>query len=118
MRIGIIGSRSFPRLDQVEAAIVELPSGCTVISGGAKGVDSIAASTARSRGIYVIEHLPNLEGCSRRHEFTKRFYERNQKIVDDCDSLIAFTEKESGGTWDSIKRARKAGKPVRIVRPE
>jgi hypothetical protein len=62
-------------------------------------------------------HMPDLEGCVKRHEFTERYYARNQKIVDDCDLLVAFTERESGGTWDTIKRARKAGKPVKIVKP-
>jgi hypothetical protein len=31
--------------------------------------------------------------------------------------IVAYTEKDSGGTWDTIKRAIKANKPVKIIRP-
>jgi hypothetical protein len=64
----------------------------------------------------VIEHLPDLTGCAKRFEFTKRYYERNQRVVDDCDTLTAFVAPDrKGGTEDTIKRAIKAGKPVTIL---
>jgi len=117
MRIGIVGSRTFPQLNLVSWFVRDLPLGITIVSGGAKGVDGAAVEYAKRRGIETIEHFPDTEGCKQRHEFTERFYARNQKIVDDCDLLVAFTEKDSGGTWDTIKRARRAGKPVKIVKP-
>jgi phosphoribosylpyrophosphate synthetase len=64
-----------------------------------------------------VSHLPELAGCKERHEFTKAYYARNQRIVDDSDLVVAFTEKDRGGTWDTIKRARRAGLPVKIIRP-
>jgi phosphoribosylpyrophosphate synthetase len=117
MNIGIVGSRSFPQLKLVEWFVAELPQGVTVVSGGAAGVDATAAASARGCGLAVVEHRPDLAGCKARHEHTKRYYARNQRIVDDCDVLVAFTEKPRGGTWDTIKRARRAGKPVKIIRP-
>lgn len=117
MKVGIVGSRTFPQLDVVEFLVKEFPSGITVISGGAVGVDSKAIETAKKAGLEVIEYLPQTEGLKERHEFTKAFYGRNQKIVDDSDIIIAFTEKDNGGTWDTIKRARQAGKPVKVIRP-
>jgi hypothetical protein len=117
MKIAVVGSREFVQLKLVEYFVRDLPQGVTVISGGARGVDSAAAETARKVGLNVVEYLPNLEGCNERHEYTRRYYERNQKIVDDADLVVAFTEKDHGGTWDTIKRAVKVNKPVKIIRP-
>ena len=117
MKIGIVGSREFPQLKLVEWFIRDLPKGVSVISGGARGVDSAAAENARKCGLPVEEILPNLEGCNERHEFTQRYYERNQRIVDQSDIVVAFTEKENGGTWSTIKMAVKAKKPVKIIKP-
>jgi len=117
MNIGIVGSRTFPQLAMVEFLVKEFPQGITVISGGAVGVDSKAVETAKKAGLDVLEYLPEKEGLTERYEFTKAFYERNQKIVDDSDLIIAFTEKNNGGTWDTIKRARLARKPVKVIRP-
>lgn len=117
MKIGIVGSREFPQLKLVQWFINDLPKGVTVISGGARGVDGAAAEQARKNGLDVQECLPDLNGCNERHEYTQRYFERNQKIVDQSDMVVAFTEKDHGGTWDTIKRAVKANKPVKIIRP-
>ena len=117
MKIGIVGSREFPQPELVNMLVGEFPKGVTVVSGGAAGVDRIAADAARRAGLEILEFLPDLQGCNVRHEYTARYYARNQQIVDASDLVIAFTEKDSGGTWDTIKRARLAGKPVKIMRP-
>ncbi len=49
--------------------------------------------------------------------------ERNQKIVDDCDALLAcpptFEELRRSGTWSTIRKGRiKAGIQVIIVYPD
>jgi hypothetical protein len=66
----------------------------------------------------VIEYLPELDGLKEIQEYTKAYHARNQRIVDASDLVIAFTEKNTGGTWDTIKRARRAGLPVKIIRPK
>lgn len=115
--IAVVGARNFPNLALVRAVVATLPEDVTIVSGGAVGVDQAAAAAARARGLGVIECLPDLDGCKERYEFTKRYYERNQRIVDQTTvKVIAFTDKDSGGTWDTIKRARKAGLQVDIVR--
>tara|TARA_R110000851_G_scaffold6029_2_gene24549 strand:+ start:1373 stop:1903 length:531 start_codon:yes stop_codon:yes gene_type:complete len=44
---------------------------------------------------------------------------RNQSIIDACDILIATpaeeTEQRRSGTWSTIRKARKSGKPIYIV---
>lgn len=115
--IGIVGSRTFPDESLIQDIVGKLPPNTVIISGGAKGVDSIAIAAAKSIGLETKEYLPDLTGCKHRSEYTKRYYQRNQQIIDDADVILAFTEKDNGGTWDSIKRARKANKPVKIFRP-
>lgn len=117
MKIAIVGSRDFPQLKLVEQFISDLPKGITLVSGGAKGVDATAREMAEKYGFDFIEHLPNLDGCNERLEFTMKYYDRNQRVIDDADMLVAFTEKESGGTWDTIKRAKNKGVPVKIIKP-
>jgi hypothetical protein len=74
-----------------------------------------AAEAARACGLAVIEHLPDLDGCKARHEFTKRYYARNQRVVDDAERVVAFVAPDrKGGTEDTIRRALKAGKPVTL----
>jgi hypothetical protein len=107
----------FPQLKMVEWFVRDLPLGVVIVSGGANGVDSAAIEYAKRRGMETIEYLPDLDGCKAKHEYAERYYARNQKIVDACDLLVAFTEKDSGGTWDTIKRARKSKKPLKIVKP-
>lgn len=117
MKIAIVGSRNFPQLNLVEQFIHDLPINSTIISGGAKGVDAMAREMAIKYGLAYIEFLPDTTGCQQRFDYTKAYYDRNQKIVDHADLIVAFTEKETGGTWDTIKRARKMQKPVKIIKP-
>lgn len=117
MKIGIVGARTFPQLQMVEYFINELPDGVIIVSGGASGVDSHAIEMAKRRGLETIEILPDLTGCVEIWQFTQKYYERNQKIVDECNLIVAFLETERGGTWDTCKRARKSGKPLKIIKP-
>lgn len=61
--------------------------------------------------------LPKNGEKKERWEIIKAYYARNQQIVDSSHFIVAFTEKQKGGTWDTIKRARRAGKPVKVIKP-
>ena len=115
MRIAIIGSRKRSDRSAVAAAVAALPQDAIVVSGGCQGPDEWAAAEARLRGLPVVEHLPDLGGCRQRFEYTRAYYARNQRVVDDCDRVIAFVSPDrKGGTEDSLKRAAAAGKPIEI----
>lgn len=116
MRVAVVGSRRRLDRETVEAYVGTLPVSAVIVSGGCEGPDKFAAETARARGMAVVEHLPDLAGCSKRFEFAKRYYERNQRVVDDCDFLVAAVALDrKGGTEDTIKRAIKADKPVNLL---
>lgn len=113
MKIAIVGSRGVPpHLEsEVEAQIEDVLDGVigdvTLISGGAKGVDSIARRVARSLWIPYIEFIPDWRTHGKKAGFL-----RNREIVDTCDVLHAWWDGKSRGTKYSIDLARAAGKPV------
>ena len=63
----------------------------------------------------------SLVGFTRVHP-AKGYGDRNQDIVDACDVLVAAPkeakEQPSGGTWQTVRRARRAGKRVIVIWPD
>jgi hypothetical protein len=99
-RIGIIGSRR--RSDRGEACIAELAPDTVVVTGGARGPDRWAEEAARARGLGVVVHEPDLGGTNTRWQATRRYYARNQAIVNDSDRIIAFVAPDrTGGAEDT-----------------
>ena len=109
MRVAIVGSREcgshIQRTREILFVLRAYPAGTVVISGGAIGIDGLAAKAARALGLEVVEHLPEWNRLGRRAGF-----ERNKAIVNDCDELHAWWDGKSRGTAHSIGLARAAGK--------
>jgi hypothetical protein len=50
-----------------------------------------------------------------RTEAVRRYHERNARVVADADMVVAFVaEDRKGGTENTIRDAKRAGKPVEI----
>lgn len=112
MRYGFVGSRRRTDRQAVIDAVNGLPAGSVVVSGGAAGPDTWAVDAAKARGLETSVLLPDLDGVSSRHDATKRYYARNQRIADDSDAIVAFVAPDrKGGTEDTIRRALKRGIP-------
>ena len=122
--MAVVGSRDFPRPNLVRNFIYTLTQGDVVVSGGARGVDRLAETVALSRGMKVRVIKPDVVGIPAYGEegykqaYSARAKERNQKIVDDSDQVVAFWDGVSPGTRDTIARARLAGKMVTVVYPD
>jgi hypothetical protein len=115
MKVGIVGSRRRTDRTAIEACVVELEPETVVVSGGARGPDQWAAEMAQRRGMSVIVLGPQLGLVRSCGEAARRYHARNQEIVDTADRIIAFVAPDrSGGTEDTIRRARRAGKAVEI----
>lgn len=110
-RVAIVGSRDFANLALVNLVVSRLAEGCTVVSGGARGVDKAAAVAAKRRGLQVLEFIPDWDRDGKAAGFL-----RNSLIVGNCDVLIAFWDGKSRGTADAIRKAQAAGKPVDVRR--
>lgn len=107
MKVAIIGSRGITSLDLSNY----LPEGVdTIVSGGARGVDSIAAAYAKDHGIRLVEFLPDYAKFGKGAPL-----KRNHQIIEAADLVLAFWDGHSRGTAYTIREARKAGKEVRIT---
>jgi len=107
MKLAIIGSRSIEELN-LDEYIKEKPD--VVISGGAKGIDTIAWKWALKNNIKIIVHRPNYNLHGKWAAL-----KRNDIIIDEADKIIAFWNGESTGTKYVIDRARKLNKPLEII---
>jgi hypothetical protein len=113
-RLAIVGSHSLDGHPDALRVIRDVLDACqarhadlTVVSGGAAGIDRMAATEARRRGLQVIEHLPS--GTTWRH-----YRERNERIARDCDELVRIADAHSrtyGSGW-TCDRARELGRPT------
>ena len=117
MNVGIVGSRRWKNRAAIESLVKTLPPNTTVVSGGARGVDSWAAEYARKRGLKVIEFLPDLPSNGNpRWEYTKAYHARNRQIAEHSHVVYAFVAPDrKGGTENTIKHAEDLGVPVNII---
>lgn len=109
-KVAIVGSRKFKRLATVKEYVESLPLDTIIVSGGALGVDEVAETTAIAKGMTSKIFKPNW----------KKFGLaagpiRNAQIVEEADEIVAFWDGESKGTANTIKLARQAGKPLKII---
>jgi len=112
MKLGIIGSRFFTDYEFLKAKVLEsfnIQEIDTIVSGGARGADTLGERFADEFNLKKDISKPEWEKYGKGAAFI-----RNQEIVDRSDCLIAFPLKESHGTWDTIKKAKKANKKVII----
>ncbi len=107
MKLAIIGSRNLTRIDMEK----HIPAGVTeIVSGGARGVDTLARELARKRNIPCVEFLPqyNLYGRSAP-------LKRNLEIAAYADEALAFWDGCSRGSAYTIKAFQALGKRVTVI---
>jgi predicted Rossmann fold nucleotide-binding protein DprA/Smf involved in DNA uptake len=116
MNIGVVGNRTGWTYDGVRKLLqnygVAPPN--VIVTGGAEGVDTYAERYAREVGCVCIIMFPNPKVAS-----PKRYFDRNKKIAEMCDVLIACDNKIDGsGTKNTIATARKLKKKVIVYKSE
>ena len=123
LKIAIVGSRRFNDLSFVMAKFMEVwqeiikenpdlrmnDESVVIVSGGASGVDSSAQELARALGLPIKIFYPNWKLYGKSADPI-----RTEKIVQEADVVIAFPDKKSKGTWDTINKAKKKGKRLFI----
>jgi predicted Rossmann fold nucleotide-binding protein DprA/Smf involved in DNA uptake len=112
IRVAIVGSRDYPDLDAVKCFVEKLPPDSVVISGGARGVDRIAETYARQRGLKVIVFPADWDRHGKRAGVIRNF-----DIVNASDIIVAFWDGKSKGTQHTINIAKQQGKQVVIYSP-
>ena len=107
MKLLIVGSRSITSFDLSPhiPADVEL-----IITGGAKGVDTLAEEYAREYGIPTVTVKPAYEKYGRAAPFC-----RDEEMVDMADTVLVVWDGVSRGSKHTADYARKTGKPLILV---
>lgn len=137
-RILVTGSRTWPSVELLIDALDEVwhdatqigHPGLTIVHGGADGADKWAKGWAIGNGLPHEAHPADWSGpctseCPPDHRRSSKYrasycplagHYRNQLMVDlGAAMVVAFHHRNSSGTADAIRRAEKAGLPVRRI---
>jgi len=107
MKVAVIGSRGL----EISNLEEYLPEGVTeIISGGARGVDTLAREYAHAHGIKLTEFLPEYDKYGRAAPL-----KRNITIIEHADLVLAFWDGKSKGTRFVIESCERMGVEVRTV---
>ncbi len=100
MNVAVIGSRNIPLSFDRFCALMDgiLPDETTsIVSGGARGTDSLAAQYARLHNLKIVEHRPDYSLFGKIAPLV-----RNRTIVDNSDFVVAIWDGASKGTLNTI----------------
>ena len=104
MKLLIAGSRSIVDFDIAP----HIPDGVDlIISGGAKGIDTLAEQYADMCGIEKLIIRPQYELFGRAAPI-----KRNEEMVNICDAVLAVWDGKSKGTRHTLNYARKKEKII------
>jgi hypothetical protein len=119
MKIAIVGSRDFRHMDFASDIIHSMLIMCIpeapteneicLVSGGARGIDSLAESIADKLKIEKQIFIPDWDKYGKKAGFL-----RNSLIVKEANYLVAFWDGKSKGTKHSIDLAIAKKIPVNI----
>ena len=114
-RLGIVGSRNFNDFNLFAKGIVEIykiykcyPT--LVVSGGAKGADTLGEIWADKNNIEKLIFKPEWNKYGKRAGIM-----RNTDIVENSDHILAFPSKYGRGTQDTIRKAELKNIPCTII---
>ena len=107
MKLLIVGSRSITNFD---LSPYVAPCVDTVITGGAKGIDSLAEQYADAHRLskYIMRPMYKVYGRGAP-------IKRNEQMVDMADAVLVIWDGSSKGTRHTLNYAKKVGKPVALV---
>ncbi len=114
-RLAIVGSRTFEDYAYLKAWLERFSDRhpiLSIVSGGARGADSLASYYAKTHAIPMVVYKADWATHGKAAGFL-----RNSKIVEYCTMMVAFWDGKSNGTKDSISKARAAGRTVWITWP-
>lgn len=114
IRLAIIGGRDFTNYEYMKNSLAKLAQDVTIIqvvSGGARGADSLGEQWANEQNIPINIFPAQWEKYGRSAGFR-----RNKDIINNCDMVAAFWDGQSRGTENSIQLAKEQRKPVRIFK--
>lgn len=106
MKVAVIGSRGIENLNISEYILKETTE---IVSGGARGVDTLAREYAQQHDLKLTEFLPEYNKFGRSAPL-----KRNIQIIEYADLVIAFWDGKSRGTKFVIDNCKKIGKRCEV----
>ena len=111
MKIAVVGSRTFSNYDLLRKTLDGYyPNISLIVSGGAKGADSLSEQYAKEEGIPTLIFKPDWKKFGRSAGMI-----RNKDIVENADLVVAFWDGESAGTKNSIEHAKTLKKTLSVI---
>jgi len=123
MKVIVAGSRNITNLSLLTKVMSKIINEYKiqvdeVVSGGAKGVDTLGEKWAEANGISIQsfparwDDLSIKDAMIRKNKFGRLYnvlagFQRNEKMAEYADVLIAFWNGYSNGTADMVQRAKK-----------
>lgn len=114
MKLAVVGSREFNDYELLKSkldSIHKRKSITLIVSGGAKGADSMSERWAKENNIETLIFIPDWNKFGKKAGFL-----RNEDIIKNSDAVIAFWDEVSKGTKHSINLAKKYEKSCLIVK--
>jgi predicted Rossmann fold nucleotide-binding protein DprA/Smf involved in DNA uptake len=108
--VAVVGSRSVKSCTALAQRLAELEP-AEVVSGGAAGVDALAAAWARAHGVALTELLPDYAT----HGPTAATHVRNAEIVKRATLVLVVWDGKSKGTLSTLRAARRLGRPCELL---
>lgn len=113
MKLAVIGSRNFNNKECLYKHLTQFNSQCPIseiVSGGAKGADSLGFDWAVNHNIPTKIFKPDWAKYGKGAGFI-----RNKDIINNSEYVIAFWDGISKGTKNSIDLAKKLNKELKII---
>lgn len=111
MKVIIAGGRDFNDYSLLAAEANKLENVTAVISGCARGADSLGERWAQETGLPILKFPANWDMYGKAAGFI-----RNAEMAHEGDFLLAFWNGKSRGTENMITAMQKEGKHGRIVK--
>ena len=117
MRLVIAGGRDFIDYDLLKKWCdyylekrIQSGEQIVIISGGARGADTLGEQYAAERGFTIDRHPADWDKHGK-----SAGYIRNKEMVDVADAVIAFWDGKSKGTSHTINLAESKGIPCKVI---
>ena len=114
-RVIVAGSREFKDYQLLEKTLDDFlqdqKKPTRILCGMAHGADELGLLYAHRHNYELEKHPAKWNIHGKRAGFI-----RNEEMANNADALIAFWDGESHGTKDMIKRAKKHGLDIKVIR--
>ena len=101
MKVAVVGSRGFSDYKLLSETLDKIKI-TLIISGSAKGADTLGEQYAKDNGIETKIFKPDWEKHGKAAGML-----RNTDIINEAELVVAFWDGSSKGTLDSINKAKK-----------